>query len=79
MRNLRKVSVVTEGGKLVGVQLPPEPPSDPRAPLARLVAGPRQRIREIEIEVPLALNRSKEIDAFHALVRKKLKQRGKKK
>ena len=70
MRHLRKVSVVTEGGKLVGVHIPPEPPSDPRAPLAALVAGPKQKLRQIEIEVPLALDSAKDIAAFHASVAK---------
>ena len=74
MKHLRKVSVVTEGGRLVGVHIPPESPSDPRAPLAALVAGPKQKLRQIEIEVPLALNSGKEIDAFHAAVRKALKK-----
>ena len=73
MKPLRKVSVVTEGGKLVGVHIPPESPSDPRAPLAALVAGPKQKIRQIEIAVPPTLDSSKDIDAFHAAVRKKLK------
>jgi hypothetical protein len=70
MKHLRKVSVVTEGGKLVGVHIPPESPSDPRAPLAALVAGPKQKLRQIEIEVPLTLNSGKEVDAFHASIRK---------
>jgi hypothetical protein len=74
MKHLRKVSVITEGGKLVGVHIPPEAPSDPRAPLAALVAGPKQKLRQIEIEVPLALDSSKDIDAFHAAVRKLLKK-----
>ncbi|HEX6692641.1 MAG TPA: hypothetical protein VF110_16005 [Burkholderiales bacterium] len=79
MKHLRKVSVVTEGGKLVAVQIPPEPPSDSRAPLAALVAGPKQKLHQIEIDVPLALNTSKDVDAFHASVRKQLKRRGRKK
>jgi hypothetical protein len=74
MKHLRKVSVVTEGAKLVGVQIPPEPSSDPRAPLAALVAGPKQKLHQLEIEVPNALNSSKEVDAFHAAVRKLLKK-----
>jgi hypothetical protein len=73
MKYLRKVSVVTERGKLVGVQIPPEPSSDPRAPLAALVAGPKQKLFELQVEVPAVLKSSKDIDAFHAAVRKKLK------
>ena len=73
MKSLRKVSVITEGGKVVGVQIPPEPSSDPRAPLAALVAGPKQKLFELQVEVPAVLKSSKDIDAFHAAVRKKLK------
>ena len=73
MKTLRKVSVVTEGGKVVGVQIPPEPSSDPRAPLAALVAGPKKKLFELQVEVPAVLKSSKDIDAFHAAVRKKLK------
>jgi len=79
MRNLQRVSVITQGGKLVGVYVPPAPAADPRAPIARLVAGPKQRLFELEVEVPAVLKRSKDIDAFHATVRKQLKRRGRKK
>lgn len=75
MRNLRRISVITQGGKLVGVYLPPEPPSDPRAPVASPVAGPRQKIREVQVEVPGVMARPKDVDAFHAAVRRKLKLR----
>jgi len=79
MKYLRKISVVTEGGKLVGVQIPPEPSSDPRAPLAALVAGPKQKLFELRVEVPAVLKSSKDIDAFHAAVRKQLKRPGRRK
>ena len=71
---MNKVSVILQGGKVVGVYVPPPPPTDPRAPIARLVAGPRQQIREVMIDVPAVLARSKDIDAFHAAVRKQLKK-----
>lgn len=71
---MNKVSVILQGGKVVGVYVPPPPPTDPRAPIARLVAGPRQQIREVMIDVPAVLARSKDIDAFHATVRKLLKK-----
>lgn len=74
---MQRVSVITQAGKVVGVYVPPPPASDPRAPLARLVAGPRQQIHEVQIDVPALLKRSKDIDAFHAAVRKELKKRGK--
>jgi hypothetical protein len=72
---MKRVSVVTQGGKLVGVYVPPPSPSDPKAPVVRLVAGPRQKIQEISIEAPARLARHEEVEAFHALVRKRLKLR----
>ena len=73
MRNLQRVSVLTQGGKVIGVYVPPAPPTDLRAPTAQLVAGPKQQLYEVQVEVPAVLKRSKDIDAFHAAVRKKLK------
>jgi hypothetical protein len=75
MRNLQRVSVLTQGGKVIGVYVPPVPPTDLHAPTARLVAGPKQKIFELQVEVPAVLKRSKDIDAFHATVRKQLKSR----
>ena len=72
MRNLQRVSVLTQGGKVIGVCVPPAPPADSRAPTAFLVAGPKQKLFELQVEVPAVLKRSKDIDAFHAAVRKKL-------
>ena len=72
---MKRVSVVTQGGRLVGVHVPPPPSSDPKAPAARLFAGPKQKIQEISIEVPTRLARHQEVEAFHALVRKRLKLR----
>ena len=71
----QRVSVVTQAGKLVGVFVPPQPVTDPRAPVARVVAGPKQKLFELELDVPAVLKRSKDIDAFHATVRKQLKSR----
>jgi hypothetical protein len=72
---LTRVQVVSQGGRLVGVYVPPvSPPADSKAPTARLVAGPGQKIKEIEIEIG-TLRRAKEVEAFHAVVRKKLKLR----
>jgi hypothetical protein len=71
----QRVSVITQAGKVVGVFVPPPPVTDPRAPIARVVAGPKQQLFELEVDLPAALKRSKDIDAFHAAVRKQLKSR----
>ena len=76
---MTRVSVVTQGGKLLGVYVPPAPPADPRAPVAYLVAGRGPVIVEVEVAVPAALEREKDVKAFHAEVAKKLKARRKKK
>jgi hypothetical protein len=72
---MKRISVLSQGGKLIGVYVPPEPPTDSKAPLARLVAGPKQKLQEIMIDVPGKLERHQDVEAFHAVVRKKLKLR----
>jgi hypothetical protein len=75
MSRLMRIRVVSQRGRLVGIWVPPvSPPTDPKGPAASLVAGPGQKIHDIEIEVG-TLARQKEIDAFHAVVRKKLRLR----
>ena len=75
----QRVSVITQAGKVIGVFVPPPPATDPRAPIARVVAGPKQKLFELEVDVPTLLKRSKDVDAFHAAVRKQLKRGGRKK
>jgi hypothetical protein len=67
---MKRISVLSQGGKLIGVYVPPEPPTDSKAPLARLVAGPKQKLQEIMIDVPGKLERHQDVEAFHAVVRK---------
>lgn len=74
MRNLQRIAVLTQAGKVVGVYVPPAPATDSRTPVARIVAGPRQQIHEVMAEVPARLERSKDVEAFHAAVRKLLKK-----
>jgi hypothetical protein len=75
MSRLMRIQVVSHRGRFVGVHVPPvNPPTDSKAPSARLVTGPGQKIQDLEIEVG-TLARQKEIDAFHAAVRKKLRLR----
>lgn len=72
---MKRISVLSQGGKLIGIYVPPPPPADPKAPTARLVAGPKQKLHEISLEVPASLGRHREVEAFHAIVRKRLKLR----
>jgi hypothetical protein len=76
MTTLRRVVVVSQAGRMVGLQIPPDTQGlDPRAPLGRMVAGPKQKLHETELEVPEALSDLKVSRAFQALVRRKLKLR----
>lgn len=70
-----KIQVLSQGGRLIGVYVPPViPPSDPRTPRAALVAGPRQKLHEVAVEFSQSSMRtSKHIDDFHAALRKQLK------
>lgn len=71
-----RIQVISQGGRLVGVYVPPPPPSNPNAPVARLVPGRGQVVKELLIDVEVgALRTHKHIETFHAEVRKKLKLR----
>ena len=72
-----RIQVISQGGRLVGVYVPPvSPPSDPKAPAVYLRAGRGQKLWDVEVELTQATPKtSKEVDAFHAHVRKKLKLR----
>ena len=75
MSNLRRVMVVSQAGRLVGVQVPTDgQPADPKAPAARLRAGPKQKLHELDVELPEELNREA-VRAFHAQIRRRLKLR----
>lgn len=72
-----RIQVLSEGGRLVGVYVPPStPPSDSKAPrVLGLRAGPKQKLSEIDVELTHAPKSAKEVDAFHAQLRKRLKLR----
>ena len=75
---MTRVSVVTQGGKVLGVYIPPTQTADPRAPIAYLIAGRGQVVVDVEVAVPAVLEREKDIKAFHAAVAKQLKRRRRK-
>ena len=70
-----RIQVLSQGGRLIGVYVPPQvPPTDPRQPKAALVAGPKQKLHEVAVELSQAsLKTAKHIDDFHAALRKLLK------
>jgi hypothetical protein len=69
----RRVIVISERGALVGTQvLDDETASRVRA---GLMAGPKQKLHEIELEVPAGHYRRENIAAWHKMVKKRLKLR----
>ena len=76
MSNLKRITVISQGGRLVGVHIPADAQGlDANTPLARMVAGPKQKLHETEVELPETLSGPGAVRALHALVRRKLKLR----
>jgi hypothetical protein len=70
---MSKVTVVSEKGKLVGTWIPPQQPPQPGAPVTQLVAGPGQKLKEIEVkDAELFHSRGKSEDLVK-LAKKQLK------
>jgi hypothetical protein len=65
--------VISERGALVGTHVLGEDRTSGGRLKAYLVAGPKQKIREIEIVVPEDYHRVENITAWHKLVKKRLK------
>jgi hypothetical protein len=71
-----RIQVLSQGGRLIGVYVPPlNPPTDPRAPRAAMVAGPKQKLYEVAVEIDVARLKddAKHSADFHASLRKRLK------
>jgi hypothetical protein len=72
-----RIQVLSQGGRLIGVYVPPlNPPTDPRTPRAAMVAGPKQKLHEVAIEFEFsraALRTTKQIEDLHAVLRKQLR------
>jgi hypothetical protein len=71
----QRVVVISSRGKLVGTWLPDYPSNHPpsaNGPRATLVAGPGQRLHEIEVENAEAFIQRSAVPELHKLVRKKL-------
>jgi hypothetical protein len=72
MKTLQKVSVITEGGRVVGTQLVAGPGGRHPQATAVLRAGPGQQRHEVEVEMPARFANPAEIQAFHDLIAGKL-------
>ena len=64
---VRRLLVITEGGRVVGTQVLAPPPRRAARSTAMLRAGPGQKMHELEIEVPGRLG-AHEIQSFHELI-----------
>ena len=70
---MSKVTVISEKGKLVGTWIPPQPAPQPGSPVTRLLAGPGQKLQEIEIEDAELFHTRAKSDELIKLVKKQLK------
>ncbi|HEX7288665.1 MAG TPA: hypothetical protein VF532_20945 [Candidatus Angelobacter sp.] len=70
---MSKVIVISQKGKLVGTWIPPQEPRDPNAPVARVIAGPGQKMQEIEIKDAEHYHSRGKSEDLTKLVKKQLK------
>jgi hypothetical protein len=74
MSETRRVRVISEAGRLIGIFAPYPRPSGAGAgaPVGELLAGPGQREHELEIEWPAEREPAAMAEALHAHARKAL-------
>lgn len=68
-----KIHVISQRGKLVGTYIPQPPPADPKSPVCKPIAGPGQKLHELEIANAEAYYKERRSGELHELVQKKLK------
>jgi hypothetical protein len=68
-----KIHVISQRGKLVGTYIPQPMPTDPKSPVCTPIAGPGQKLHEVEIANAEAYYRERRSAELHKLVQKKLK------
>jgi hypothetical protein len=74
--SINRVVVISSRGKMVGFWLPDFPGTQPPvsdAPRANVVAGPGQRLHEIELEDPKGYIQRRNMPELHKLLKKRLK------
>jgi hypothetical protein len=69
----KRIIVISRRGKLVGTYIPKEGPAGPDAPRGTVVAGPGQRLHELEVEEPGKYHQTGAIADLHKLVKKRLR------
>ncbi|HEX7441302.1 MAG TPA: hypothetical protein VF319_14520 [Caldimonas sp.] len=68
MKRRHAATVITQAGRVVGVQIDSTEPAAHDGPVARLVAGPGQQAHRLDLELPSKLKTAKAIERFHAAV-----------
>jgi hypothetical protein len=69
-----KIHVISARGKLVGTFIPQQlQPSDPKTPICTPIAGPGQKLHQLEIENAAAYYKEQRSADLHKIVKKKLK------
>ncbi|KQU66146.1 hypothetical protein [Rhizobacter sp. Root16D2] len=69
---MHTATVITEAGRVVGVQVDLPAGSRRVGPVAMLRAGPAQTLHRVELELPASLATTDEIERFHAGIAKQL-------
>ena len=69
MSKTKRITVISEAGRLVGTQMASNTRKDSKGPSAWIVAGPGQILQEAEIEAPDSFSNPEEVKSFHDRVR----------
>jgi hypothetical protein len=72
LSTMQTATVITEAGRVVGVQVDLPAGSRRVGPVAMLRAGPAQTLHRVELELPRSLATADDIERFHAGVAKQL-------
>ena len=70
---MSKITVISHRGKLVGVWLPPLEAPGPNTPVCRPIAGPGQKVHELEVKEVATLHQRGKRAELDKLVKKRLK------
>ena len=70
---MSKIRVISQGGKLVGVWVPPVEAAGPSTPVCRPIVGPGQKVHELEVNDVATFHDQGKGAELDKLVKKKLK------
>lgn len=70
---IMKIHVISARGKLVGTFIPQPQSGDPKAPACTPIAGPGQKLHELEIKDAESYYKARRSAELHKIVKKKLK------